>query len=89
LTQVRKVTPMSSLAVAEYDRLTPQGASKRTNTVDSSLKVLQTKPMRTHKFKPTILPCLKALAAEANEALEVAVEIGNLVRFRSLSILPC
>ncbi|KAF7590416.1 hypothetical protein BBP40_002872 [Aspergillus hancockii] len=78
LAQIRKVTPMSSLAAAEYDRLIPQSAYKRANTVDISPRAPQKKPMRTRKFKTAVLPHLKALAAEANEALEVAVEIGKL-----------
>ncbi|KAF5862261.1 hypothetical protein ETB97_011874 [Aspergillus alliaceus] len=75
LAQIRKVTPMSSLAAAEYDRLIPHGVRGRANAVDLSLKALS---IRTRHFRTSVLSRLKALAAEANEALEVALEIGKL-----------
>ncbi|KAE8349602.1 Dbl homology domain-containing protein [Aspergillus coremiiformis] len=78
LAQIRKVTPMSSLAAAEYDRLIPRGVHERFNTVDLRLRALQNRSIGTHHFKTSVLSRLKALAAEANEALEVAVEIGKL-----------
>lgn len=72
---------MSSLAGAEYDRLIPHGVHGRANAVDLSLKALS---IRTRHFKTSVLSRLKALAADANEALEVALEIGKLVCRESL-----
>ncbi|KAB8240341.1 Rho guanyl nucleotide exchange factor [Aspergillus flavus] len=78
LARIRKVTPMSSLAAVEYDRLVPQGVHERFNPTALSPRALQNRSMRTRCFKRSVLSRFNALAAEANEALEVAVEIGKL-----------
>ncbi|KAE8417710.1 Dbl homology domain-containing protein [Aspergillus pseudocaelatus] len=78
LARIRKVTPMSSLAAVEYDRLVPHGVHERFNPTDLSPRAFQNISMRTRYFKKSVLSRFKALAAETNEALEVAVEIGKL-----------
>lgn len=80
---------MSSLAAVEYDRLVPQGTHERSNPTDLSTRALQNISMRTRYFKKSVLSRFKALAAEANEALEVAVEIGKLVRCLNLFDWQC
>ncbi|KNG87566.1 rho guanyl nucleotide exchange factor [Aspergillus nomiae NRRL 13137] len=78
LARIRKVTPMSTLAAEEYDRLVPHGVHGRFNPTDLSPRALRNRSMRTCHFKKSVISRFKALAAEANEALEVAVEIGKL-----------
>lgn len=89
LARIRKVTPMSSLAAVEYDRLVPQGVHERFNPTALSPRALQSRSMRTRCFKRSVLSRFKTLAAEANEALEVAVEIGKLVRCSNLFDWQC
>ncbi|OGM50069.1 rho guanyl nucleotide exchange factor [Aspergillus bombycis] len=78
LARIRKVTPMSILAAEEYDRLVPHGVHERFNPTDLSLRALRNRSIRICHFKKSVLSRFKELAAEANEALEVAVEIGKL-----------
>ncbi|KAE8379957.1 Dbl homology domain-containing protein [Aspergillus bertholletiae] len=78
LVRIRKVTPMSSLADAEYDKLIPYSGHERFNPTDLHPRAVQNRSMRTRHFKKSVLSRFKALSAEANEALEVAVEIGKL-----------
>ena len=80
---------MSSLAAEEYDRLVPHGVHGRFNPTDLSPRALRNRSMRTCHFKKSVISRFKALAAEADEALEVAVEIGKLVRCRSLPDWQC
>jgi hypothetical protein len=56
-----------------------QGVPKRSLPVDLSIKALQPRSLRTRSLKSTTNRRLTELAAEANEALVVAREIGTLV----------
>ncbi|KAI9370864.1 hypothetical protein BJX61DRAFT_513740 [Aspergillus egyptiacus] len=81
LSRIRKISPISSLPRAEFERIVLQ-TQKRPHAVDLSIKGFQpfnTQTLRLHKVKPiTSSHRLSQLAAETNEALKVAQEIGKL-----------
>ncbi|RAH55800.1 Rho guanyl nucleotide exchange factor [Aspergillus piperis CBS 112811] len=78
LSQIRKLTPISNLAAAEFDTLMPQGVHKRLSAIDFGLRALHAKSLRSRSFRTSMDSRLRALAAETKEALQVALEVGNL-----------
>ncbi|PWY88352.1 rho guanyl nucleotide exchange factor [Aspergillus heteromorphus CBS 117.55] len=80
LAQIRKLTPISNLAGAEFDSLMPQGFHKRLSAIDFGFKAFQNRSLRSRNFRASVESRLKALAAEAKEALQVAREVGNLAK---------
>ncbi|KAL7662052.1 Ferric reductase NAD binding domain family protein [Aspergillus niger] len=78
LAQIRKLTPISNLAAAEFDSLMPRGIHKRLSAIDFGLRTLHAKSLRSRSFRASMDSRLKALAAETKEALQVALEVGNL-----------
>lgn len=59
----------------------PRGIHKRLSAIDFGLRTLHAKSLRSRSFRASMDSRLKALAAETKEALQVALEVGNLVRF--------
>ncbi|KAE8147493.1 Dbl homology domain-containing protein [Aspergillus avenaceus] len=74
---IRKVTPMSSVAAYDIDRLMPV-ICKRINPIDLGFKSRHHRSLKPRNVKAPIYSPLKALAAESAEALEVAHEIWKL-----------
>ncbi|KAL3490137.1 hypothetical protein BJX62DRAFT_238429 [Aspergillus germanicus] len=80
LRRIQNLVPASNLSRTELERIMLQGVPKRSLPVDLSIKALQPRSLRTRSLKSTTNRRLTELAAEANEALVVAREIGTLSR---------
>ncbi|PYI21431.1 Rho guanyl nucleotide exchange factor [Aspergillus violaceofuscus CBS 115571] len=80
LAQLRKLTPISNLAGAEFDSLVPQPAHKHFSAFESGFRALHSRSLRSRSFKASVNSRLRALAAETKEALEVAQAVGRLSR---------
>ncbi|PYI11638.1 rho guanyl nucleotide exchange factor [Aspergillus sclerotiicarbonarius CBS 121057] len=78
LAKIRKLTPISNLAGAEFDNLMPQGLHKRLSAIDFGLRAFHSKSLRSRSFRASVDSRLKALAAQTKEALQVAREVANL-----------
>ncbi|KAL5333952.1 hypothetical protein BJX70DRAFT_379598 [Aspergillus crustosus] len=80
LGRIRDLTPTSNMTRMELERVMHYGAQKRASAVNLSIKALQSRSLRTRTQKASIQRRLNELAAEANEALLIAREIGYLSR---------
>ncbi|PYH46918.1 putative Rho guanyl nucleotide exchange factor [Aspergillus saccharolyticus JOP 1030-1] len=89
LARLRKLTPISNLAGAEFDNLVPQPTHKHLSALELGFKALHSKSLRSRSFKASVNSRLRALAAETREALEVAQAVGKLSRNFSTYKLFC
>jgi hypothetical protein len=79
LRRIRNLTPASNLSRMELERVMHYGAQKRSSAVNLSIRAFQSRSLRTRTQKASVHRRLNELAAEANEALLIAREIGYLV----------
>ncbi|KAL4808213.1 hypothetical protein BDV18DRAFT_158322 [Aspergillus unguis] len=78
LRRIRSLVPTSNIPRMQLERMMNSGTPKRPHAVDLSIKAFQSRSLRTQNLKASVDRRLKQLALEANEALIVAREIGNL-----------
>ncbi|KAL4867922.1 hypothetical protein BDV12DRAFT_186333 [Aspergillus spectabilis] len=78
LRRIRNLTPTSYLSRMELERVMHYGAQKRSSAVNLSIRAFQSRSLRTRTQKASVHRRLNELAAEANEALLIAREIGYL-----------
>ncbi|KAF9886861.1 hypothetical protein FE257_010984 [Aspergillus nanangensis] len=77
LSCIRRVTPLSTLDREEFDTLAFKAGVG--TTFDSRLRAIGRKSLLSHRFKAMIHSRVTLLAAETNEALEVALQIQALI----------
>ncbi|KAL4875049.1 hypothetical protein BJY04DRAFT_171916 [Aspergillus karnatakaensis] len=78
LRRIRNFTPNPDSSRMELERMMHSGAARRPSAVNLNIRAFQTWSLRTRAHQASIHRRLTELAAEANEALLIAREIGYL-----------